>query len=224
MRRALSDAGYRPVVTADPEETLSLVEERHPHLVLLDLMLPGADGMELMRDILSATDVPVVFLSAYGRDEMVARALGEGATDYIVKPFSATELVARVGAALRRNASHPQAQPAEPYVLGDLTIDYAQRLVTVAGRPVETTATEYRILYELSLNAGRALTHDQLLRRIWGANRPNDLQGLRAHLRRLRRKLGDDGSNPTYLFAERGVRYRMPRAGGSRDLPGLRGQ
>ena len=217
VRRALSGAGYQPVVTADPGEALTLVEQRHPHLVLLDLMLPGTDGMELMGDILSATDVPVVFLSAYGRDEMVARALDQGATDYIVKPFSPTELVARVRAALRRNVGHSQPGATEPYVLGDLTIDYGQRLVTVAGRPVRTTATEYKILSELSLNAGQAVPHDQLLRRIWGANRPSDLRALRTHLRRLRRKLGDDGNNPTYLFSEPKVGYRMPRADGPQD-------
>ena len=214
VRRTLLDAGYLPIVTADPEEALPLVEERHPHLILLDLMLPGADGMELMRDIHAVTDVPVVFLSAYGGDEMVARALEEGATDYIAKPFSPTELVARVHAALRRSGGRRQAESAEPYVLGDLTIDYAQRLVTVAGRPVQVTATEYKILYELSVNAGQVLTHDQLLRRIWGANRPNDLRALRTHLRRLRRKLGDDGKNPAYFFAEPRVGYRMPRAEG----------
>ena len=114
VRKALSDAGFDPVVTADPEEALPLVEERRPDLVLLDMVLPGADGIELMRDILAVADVPVIFLSAYGREEVVARALESGAIDYIVKPFSPTELVARVRAALRRGAGAYRSEPPEP--------------------------------------------------------------------------------------------------------------
>ena len=211
VRKALSDAGFDPVVTADPEEALPLVEERRPGLVLLDMMLPGADGIELMRDILAVADVPVVFLSAYGRDEVVARAFESGAIDYIVKPFSPTELVARVRAALRRGAGAYRSEPPEPYVQGDLTIDYAERLVTLAGRPVQLTATEYQLLFDLSVNAGRVVTHDQLLRRAWGPKKQGDLRALRAHLMRLRRKLGEDGSNPTYFFAEPRVGYRMAK-------------
>ena len=211
VRKALSDAGFDPIVTADPEEALRLVEEKRPDLVLLDMMLPGADGIELMRDILAVADVPVIFLSAYGRDQVVALALESGAIDYIVKPFSPTELVARMKAALRRSAGPYLSEPPEPYVLGDLTIDYADRRVTLAGRPVQLTATEYQLLFDLSVNAGRVLTHDQLLRRAWGPTKHGDLRALRAHLRRLRRKLGEDGSNPTYFFAEPRVGYRMAK-------------
>ena len=214
VRKALSDAGYVPIVTADPEEALPLMEERRPDLVLLDLMLPGADGIELMGDILAVADVPVIFLSAYGRDRVVARAFESGAADYIVKPFSQTELAARVRAALRRQTGSYRSEPSEPYVLGALTIDYAERMVTLAGRPVELRAKEYQLLYELSTNAGRVLTHDQLLRRIWGPKKPEDLRALRTHLRRLRRKLGEDASNPTYFFAEPRVGYRMAKGEG----------
>ena len=123
----LSRAGYAPVVTGDPEETLRLVEVEKPDLVILDLMLPGTDGIELMKDILEMADVPIIFLSAYGRDELIARAFDMGAVDYVVKPFSPTELAARIRAALRRREV---SEPSEPYVLGDLTIDYAERRVT----------------------------------------------------------------------------------------------
>ena len=121
---ALASAGYTPVVTGDPAEALRLVAEEKPDLVLLDLMLPGTDGIELMKDILRAGDVPVIFLSAYGRDELIARTFDMGAVDYVVKPFSPTELAARIRAALRKRAA---SEPSEPYVLGDLTIDYAER-------------------------------------------------------------------------------------------------
>ncbi len=212
VRGVLVEAGYSPIVSADPVEALALIRENGAHLVLLDLMLPGFDGIELLKDILSIADVPVIFLSAYGKDRVIAQAFDAGATDYIVKPFSPTELVARVRAALRRQSERYRDAPPEPYVFGELTIDYAERLVTLAGRPVRLTATEYGLLYQLSASAGRVLTHDQLLRRVWRSEKPGDMRTLRTHVRRLRHKLGEDGSDPTYIFAEPRVGYRMPRA------------
>ena len=147
-------------MTADPEQALSLVVKEKPQLALLDLMLPGTDGIELMQRIFESADVPVIFLSAYGRDQIVERAFEMGAADYVVKPFSPTELVARIKAALRKRAEPQRAEPSEPFVLGDLAIDYAERRVTVAGRTVELTATEYNLLFELSTNAGRVLHRD----------------------------------------------------------------
>ncbi len=219
LRKVLSDAGYHPIVTADPEEVISLVEEHRPHLVLLDMMLPGSDGIELMRDIIAVDNVPVIFLSAYGRDQVVARAFESGAADYVVKPFSPTELVARVGAALRRFAEPYRPELSEAYVLGDLAIDYSQRLVTLAGRPVQLTATEYRLLFELSVNAGRVLTHNHLLRKVWGPKKTGNLGSLRTHLRRLRSKLGEDASNPTYFFAESRVGYWMAKGETQEEEP-----
>ena len=210
VRDALSPAGFRPVVTADPDDALLLVEKERPNLVLLDLMLPGHDGVELMRDILSVSEVPVIFLSAYGKDVVVARILEEGATDYIVKPFSPTELVARVKAALRRFVRWEHPESIEPFVLGDLTIDYAQRTATVAGRPAQLTPIEYHLLVELAAYAGRVVPHEQLLRRAWSPKKPGNLQVLRTHLMRLRHKLGDDAGNPKYIFSVPRVGYRMP--------------
>ena len=208
VRDALAGAGYTPVVTGDPQEVLRLVEEEKPDLVLLDLMLPGTDGIELMKDILGAGDVPVIFLSAYGRDELIARAFDMGAVDYVVKPFSPTELAARIRAALRKRAA---SEPSEPYVLGDLTIDYAERRVTLAGRPLPLIAMEYRLLAELSANAGRLLTYEHLLERVWGEKSSGDVRPMRTIVSKLRRKLGDDADNPIYIFTEPRVGYRMPK-------------
>ena len=208
VRDALASAGYTPVVTGDPEEALRLVGEEKPDLVLLDLMLPGTDGIELMKDILGAGDVPVIFVSAYGRDELIARAFDMGAVDYVVKPFSPTELAARIRAALRKRAA---SEPSEPYVLGDLTIDYAERRVTLAGRPLPLIAMEYRLLAELSANAGRLLTYEHLLERVWGEKSSGDVRPMRTIVSKLRRKLGDDADNPTYIFTEPRVGYRMPK-------------
>ena len=137
-----------------------------------------------------------------------------GAADYVVKPFSPTELVARIRAALRKGAASGRTEPREPYVLGDLTINYAERLVTVAGRSVHLSATEYKLLFELSVNAGRVLTHDQLLRRVWDQDYPEGSQLLRTYVTYLRNKLGDDAKSPTYISTEPRVGYRMAKPDG----------
>ncbi len=208
VRDTLSKSGYDPVVTGEPEEALRLVEEERPELVLLDLMLPGTDGIELMKDILDVADVPVIFLSAYGREEQIARAFDMGASDYVVKPFSATELSARIRAALRRSTA---SEPSEPYVLGDLTVDYDGRRAVLAGRPLHLTPTEYRVLAELSANAGRVLTYERLLGRVWGEKSDGDVRPMRTIVNKLRRKLGDDVENPTYIYTEPRIGYRMPK-------------
>lgn len=208
VRHALEDAGFKTVVTGDPRDVPRLIEANRPHLVPLDLVLPGKDGIELMEDIPVLRELPVIFISAYGREETVVRALERGASDYVVKPFSPAELVARVKSALRGRTARPH-----PFVLGDLVIDHEERRVTVAGRQVELTSMEYDLLHELSLNAGRVLTHDTLLRRVWARPANADVRLLRAFVKQLRRKLADDPASPSYIFTVRGVGYRMARAG-----------
>ena len=208
VRRVLSGGGFDPIVTGDPAEALELVAKHEPHLVLLDMMLPGRDGVELMEAMFGVAEVPVVFLSAYGQEEMITRAFEAGASDYIVKPFTPTELVARVRVALRKAGD--RVGRSAPYVLDDLVIDYASRQVTIGGEPVPVTAKEYDLLRALSLSAGRVLTHSQLLRRLWGPSKPGNVQALRTHMRRLRIKLGDDARNPRYVFAQPRVGYKMP--------------
>ena len=211
IRNTLAEAGYAPVVTGDPEDVFRLMRTTDPHLVLLDLMLPGTDGFALMQEILRTYEVPVIFLSAYGQENNVARAFNLGAADYVVKPFAPTELHARIQAALRKR-EYGQSRLAEPYTLGDLTINYAERKVVVGGQSVELTPIEYRLLYELSVNAGRVLTHEFLLNRVWGSALERDSQPVRSFVKKLRRKLGDDARNPRYIFNQPRVGYRMPRA------------
>ena len=206
VRDALAAAGYSPLVTGDPREVPRLIREKQPRLVLLDLMLPGTDGIELMQDVPEMADLPVIFISGYKRDETVARALEMGAVDYIVKPFSTTELAARVQAALRQRYGS-----SESFRLGDLAIHYEDRQVTVAGRPVQLTATEYELLRALSVNAGRILTYDSLLRQVWARRKSGDHRVVHALVKRLRRKLDDDAVRPTYIFTVRQVGYRMPK-------------
>ena len=208
VRDTLARAGYEPIVTGEPEEALRLMAAERPELALLDLMLPGRDGIELMQELLEIADVPVIFLSAYGREEQVARAFDLGAEDYVVKPFSPTELAARIRAALRRRAV---SEPLDPYALGDLAIDYAGRRVTLADQPVHLTPIEYRLLAELSGSAGRVLTYRHLLERVWGVREESDVRPMRTVVNKLRGKLGDDAENPRYIFTEPRVGYWMPR-------------
>ena len=203
VRDALATAGYAAVMTGDPQELSHLILTEQPDLVLLDLILPGTDGIELMERTPELADLPVIFISGYRRDETIAKALELGAADYIVKPFSPTELVARVRAALRR-----QAQP-RPFVLDQLNIDYDQRRVTMAGREVKLTATEYELLRVLSRNAGRVVTYNRLLRQVWGRRGGGNPGPVRTFAKKLRQKLGDDAANPAYILTERGVGYRM---------------
>ena len=208
VRDALTKAGYAVRITAEPGELADLIRTGKPQLVLLDLMLPGTGGIELMAEVPELSDLPVIFISGYGRDETIARAFEAGAADYLVKPFSATELTARVGAALRARAG------AAPFVLGALAIDYVRRRVTVNGRAVALTATEYEILRILSVHAGQVVTSESLLRQAWNKERePTDTARVRAFVQQLRTKLGDDPARPAYLFNERGVGYRMARPG-----------
>ena len=182
-----------------------LIREKKPRLVLLDLVLPGTDGIGLMRNVPELADLPVVFISDYGGDEAIATALEMGAADYIVKPFSPTELTARVKAALNRRYGS-----SDSFRLGDLAIRYEDRQVSVAGQPVTLTATEFELLQVLAVNAGRILTYDSLLRQVWGHRDSGDRRVVHAVVRRLRLKLDDDAVSPSYIFTERQVGYRMP--------------
>ena len=202
-RDTLTAAGYSVSVTGDHRELGRIIQAEKPALVLLDLILPGTDGIELMGRVPALADLPVVFISGYGRDETVAKALEAGAADYIVKPFSPTELSARIRSALRRRAAP------DPFVLGALTIHYDQRRVSVDGRPVALTATEYELLRVLSLNAGRASTYEALLRQVWHGRGYGDPRLVRTFVKKLRLKIGDDAARPAYILTERGVGYRM---------------
>ncbi len=205
VRDALAEAGFAPLVTGAPHNLRRIIRTERPRLVLLDLMLPDVDGIELMGQVPELADLPVIFISGYSRDETVAKALDSGAADYLVKPFSPTELVARVRAALRRR------EEPEPFVVGELAIDYGQRRVTLGGEAVELTATEYELLRVLSLDAGRVVTFETLLRRVWPKRESADANLVRIFVTHLRRKLGDNAASPAYIFNHRSAGYRMAK-------------
>ena len=207
----LTRAGYAAIVTGEHRELSRIIRARRPRLVVLDLMLPDTDGIELLETVPELAELPVIFVSAYGRDETIARALERGAVDYLVKPFSGTELTARIRAAIRA-----RAEPQE-FTLADLTVSFEQRRVTLAGQDLHLTAREFELLRALALNAPRCVTYDALIRRMWKAPDAGDSDRVRTFVKQLRRKLGDDAGRPVYIVNERGVGYRMaaPATSGS---------
>ena len=210
VRSTLAEAGYIPVVTGDATEVGNLLDSERPQLVLVNLVLPGVDGFELLARIRTDSHTPVIVLSGLGRGQDIAKAFELGAADYVVKPFSPAELVARVGAALRHAATYPHGGM-EPYAYGDLAINHLERAVTMSGKPVRLTPTEYKLLFELSRHPGRVLTHAQLLRSVWSEDHPADQRLLRSFIKNVRQKLGDDARNPSYIFTRSGVGYHLAK-------------
>ncbi len=214
VRNSLAEAGYTLAATWDPEEVERLIAAERPHLVLLDSAMTGTDGSGLMKRISSVTDAPVVLLSGHGgsQERDIALAFESGADDYIARPFSPSELVARVGAALRRRDAPGRVPHQGSFQLGELTIDYVGRRVTLGGRAVEMTDTEYRLLCEFALNVGRLLSREHLMSRVWSSRDPDDFSVLRGYVKRLREKLGETADNPRYIFNEPRVGYRLGEA------------
>ena len=215
VRSALSKAGYAPTVTGEPEEALPNVRR-----CSAKRGSSGSDAAADRRHRADATHAREVrradhFPVAYGQDEVVAKAFDAGADDYVVKPFSTTELAARIRAVLRRREPNRPDEPDEPFVLGELKIDFPKHAVSLAGRPIVLTATEYKMLFELAINPGRVLDHDHLLKQVWGAVNSGDAGLVRTVVKRLRGKLGEDASRPNYIFTHSGVGYRMPGANDS---------
>jgi len=206
LRTSLEAHGYEVATVGTGDEGVVSAAEVQPDLVLLDLGLPDMDGTEVIRRIRGFSDVPVIVLSVRELMTDKVAALDAGADDYVTKPFGMEELLARARAALRRAGPDEPLQPTLRY--GDLEIDLARRLVTSAGEPVHLTPTEYALLEALVTNPGKLLTHQWLLRRVWGQGYGTETTYLRTYIRTLRKKLGDDASAPALIVTEPGVGYR----------------
>ena len=220
IRRAvlggLRAQGYEVRAAADGEEALRLASAATPDLVILDLMMPGMDGLEVCRRLRAWSDVPILVLSARAQERQKVQALDEGADDYLTKPFGMDELTARIRAALRR---HRRAQPANAptFTAGDLMMDYARRLVFKGGSELKLTPHEYGILRYLTQNADRVVTHRQLLAAVWGPEDVEETQYLRVHVGHLRRKIEDVPARPRFIVTEPGVGYRFRTTDGISD-------
>ena len=192
----------------DAEAGLKLIEQDPPDLVLLDINLPGMDGFEACQEIRRICDVPIVMVSARDNEVDKVRGLEMGADDYITKPFSHLELLARVRAVLRRYQS-TLPTVGEVFETGDLRIDFASRSVTVRGEAVRLTPTEYSLLFHLTRNAGRVLPHHTLLAKVWGREYTDEIDYLKVYIRRLRQKLEGDPDTVGRIISERGVGYKF---------------
>lgn len=213
VTRNLQMDGYDVTAVSDGQQALEQVEAHMPDLVLLDLMMPKLDGFTVLQRVREFSNLPIIILTARGADQDKIRGLDLGADDYLTKPFSVDELLARVRAVLRRsqsNAHNDVGHGAQATTtLGDLTIDYGQRRVTMAGREIELTPVEYRVLAYLAQNAGRVITQDLLLTHVWGEEYEGESHLLQVNVNRLRRKLEPDPAHPRYLLTKTGVGYML---------------
>ena len=206
LRTSLEAHGYEVTAVGTGEEGVLYVADLAPDLVLLDLGLPDMDGTEVVRRVRAFSAVPVIVLSVREGPQDKVGALDAGADDYVTKPFAMEELLARARAALRRPAA---AEPTPPILMFDgLVVDLARRLVMRDGDVVHLTPTEYSLLEALATNPGKLLTHQWLLRKVWGQGYGSETTYLRTYIRALRRKLGDDASAPALILTEPGVGYR----------------
>ena len=200
--------GFRVVRAANSSEALEKASKEHPDLVLLDIMMPEMDGFETLEELRETTSVPVIFLTAKSEEVDRIKGLDLGADDYIAKPFSPRELVSRIRAVLRR--TEPAAMTnSEIVVDNELRVNFDQRKVIVRGQEVRLRPTKYRLLYQLVTNAGKLLTHEVLLSRVWGAEYRDEDQYVRLYITYLRQKIEKDPKNPRYILSERGLGYRF---------------
>jgi DNA-binding response OmpR family regulator len=218
--------GYRVTLAEDGLTGLNLFERDAPDMVLLDLVLPDLDGFEVCRRIREYSQAPIIILTARPEEAQKVRALRLGADDYVTKPFGPEELLARIEAVLRRTGTGVGATTPPPFVSDDLVIDFAARRVTLGGRVVDLTPTEYKLLSHLALNAGRTLVYEELIRRVWGLECENEPALVHNAIRRLRDSLGEDPHAPRHILTKRGFGYLLaPARGGATetDPPGTNG-
>ncbi len=207
LKRSLEQEGYLVLVSYDGEECLKILEREEVDLILLDLMLPGIDGLELCRLIRKGRDIPIIMLTARGEDVDKIVGLELGADDYITKPFNTRELIARIRAVLRRYSATPGDNRSKVIQVGQLRIDSSRRKVFRGDEKVDLTAREFDLLYLLATHPGRVFNRENLLESVWGSQYYADLRTVDVHIRRLRGKLEAEPGDPEYILTKWGVGY-----------------
>jgi two-component system, OmpR family, KDP operon response regulator KdpE len=206
LQASLAAHGYTVFEAATGQAALAAAQANRPDLIILDLGLPDIDGIAITRQLREWTQTPIIVLSVREHEADKISALDAGADDYLTKPFSVGELLARLRVALR-HAVQPTTESV--FTIGDLNVDIARRIVTVSNQEVQLTPTEYDLLKILVMNAGKVLTHRQLLRQVWGVGYENEMHLLRVNMSNLRRKLEPEPARPRYIVTEPGVGYRL---------------
>lgn len=211
VARNLQLEGYDVLTASDGKQALEQIEAHQPDLVLLDVMMPKMDGFSVCQRVREFSTVPIIIVTARGQDQDKIRGLDLGADDYLTKPFSVDELLARVRAVLRRThyTANENAAARTTATFGELSIDFSQHLVTRAGKEVTLTPTEYRIISYLAQNAGRVVTQDLLLEHVWGSEYVGESHMLQVNVNRLRRKLEADPTHPRYILTKVGIGYLL---------------
>jgi DNA-binding response OmpR family regulator len=206
MSFRMQQSAWEVIGAQDGPEALTLVEQERPDVILLDIGLPEMNGFEVLKAIRLFSDAPVLMLTVKDDELSKVQGLELGADDYVTKPFSHLELLARVRAVLRRAQALPRGHE-RPFISGDICVDFARREVIVRGQPVSCTGTEYRLLYHLVRNAGHVQTHEALLARVWGREYTDEISYLKSYINRLRNKLEQNPHEPQYILTEYGVGY-----------------
>ena len=205
----LKRGGYDVVTTVDGFLALRLIKSKEPSLVLLDVNMPRIDGWQVLQQLRLSSSIPVIMLTACQNDDDIVRGLRLGADDYVTKPFSPTQLVARVEAVLRRSTIELAGARARVLELGDIRLDLGLNRVTILERTLSLTKIEFRLLHELALHAGEVVSHQELARRVWGYQEVSSGSITKSHIRNLRRKIEPDPENPLYLQTVAGLGYRL---------------
>jgi two-component system response regulator VicR len=208
-------SGTTVISAANGHKGVGLVENESPDVVILDIGLPDMDGYAVLREIRRFSDVPVLMLTVRGEDTDVAKGLELGADDYITKPFSHIELIARVQAVLRRSQGIAVTDEERPFTSGKLSVDFNRNEVLLSGKPVKLTSTERKLLYYLIRNEGRILSHESLLAKVWGDTYIDARDLLRVHIQHLRQKLEDNTETPNIIVTEHGIGYKFIRPTGT---------
>lgn len=211
VRDVLTAVGYEVVSAGEGQEALETLAMEQPDLILLDILLPGdMDGYEICSRVREFSAVPIIMLTAKAQEVDMLHGFDVGADDYLTKPFSAKELIARVKAVMRRSTlSGEKAMITADFICGDLVINFARRKVTVRGKETSLTPTEFKLLQELALSANRVVLHEDLLTKVWGPEYRGDIDYLRAYVRRLRRKIEDNASEPRHILTEPWAGYML---------------
>jgi two-component system, OmpR family, KDP operon response regulator KdpE len=209
LRVSLNHSGYRLVETASAKDAVIQAATQQPDVIILDIGLPDGDGFEVIREVRQWSTIPIVVLSARGQEQDKVRALDEGADDYLTKPFSVAELLARLRVALRHSSRITNGSGSAVFEVGELQVDLVARQVRLAAKEIHLTPTEFRLLGTLVKHAGKVVTHRQLLKEVWGPDSVYETQYLRVYMAALRQKIEPESSRPRYLLTEPGVGYRL---------------
>jgi len=207
LELSLEERGFTVIAAESGERALDLLQQRPADVAIIDLLLPGMDGLELTQKIRKWSTLPIIFLSAIGDDKIKVEALEHGADDYVTKPFSTEEVIARIRSVLRRVVGSKDVNPVLTF--SDLEIDFERRALHLSGEPIKLTPMEYELLKYMVQNAGRVLTRRMLLSAVWGPGHEDDTQSLRVLVRQLRKKIEKTPAKPRFILTDLGVGYRF---------------